>query len=152
MEKILRIITIIVVVVLLTNIVVGLISGLNESERISPSDTITEGQIRVYDDRVVIYMDNPYLAEYTNSNSMDPVLDEGANGLLIIPKEEDLNLGDIVSYQSEHNENLIVHRIVEIGNDDLGTFYRMKGDNNSSVDFEKVRFEQIKYKTLGIIY
>ncbi len=153
MEKLLRAIIVIAAVAMLANVAVGLLSGSSAPEVISPSDSISENQIQVYDDRVVIYMDNAFLAEYLDTNSMDPVLDTGANGLLVIPKSEgDIRVGDIVSYQPDDIADLVVHRVTSIGTDSLGTYYTLKGDNNRSSDPGKVRFDQIRYKTLGIIY
>jgi len=45
-----------------------------------------------------------------------------------------------------------VHRVVYKGKDSIGTYFILKGDNNEEVDPGKVRFEQIKYKTIAIIY
>ena len=156
MEKPLLIFTLILTVLLATNLAVGLISNDSEfyaKEMLSPSDTVAENQISVYDDKIVINVEGAYWAEYSDTNSMDPVIDKEANGIEIVPKSEDeLKVGDIVSYEPYNNEGLIVHRIVGIGSDNLGTYYTMKGDNNSSVDPERVRFNHIKYKTIAIIY
>ncbi len=46
---------------------------------------------------------------------------------------------------------LIIHRVVEIGEDEQGTYFITKGDNNFFSD-GKVRFGQIKYVTIGVIY
>lgn len=153
MEKLLGVIIVIAALALLANVAVGLLSGPSAPEVISPSDSISESQIQIYDDRVVIYVDNAFLAEYLDTNSMDPVLDAGANGLLVIPESEgDIEVGDIVSYQPEGISDLVVHRVASIGTDSLGVYYTLKGDNNKSSDPERVRFSQIRYETLVIIY
>ncbi len=122
-------------------------------ERASPSQYVTSDNVEVYSDHVTVNVKDAAWAEYADTNSMDPVLDSGAKGIEIMPKEEsELSAGDIVSYVPSGSSDLIVHRIVNISQDNLGTFYTLKGDNNSSSDPEKVRFNQIKYKTIMIIY
>lgn len=155
MKKILILITIILATAMVANLAVSSIS--NDfgilTEKASPSDTVSPNQIQVYKDKVVLDIQNAEWTEYTDSNSMDPVLDSEANGIVVVPKSDtELKIGDIVSYQPISDENLVVHRITGTGTDELGKFYVMKGDNNSSADPEKVRFDQIKYKTIGIIY
>ncbi|MEK6817072.1 MAG: hypothetical protein AABY09_05635 [Nanoarchaeota archaeon] len=127
--------------------------AVNSYSNQSPSDYVSEGQIRVYDDMVVLDIDEAKWVSYEDTGSMKPVIDVGANGLEIVPKSEsELGVGDIVSYQAAWNENLVVHRIVEVGSDAFGTYYILKGDNNTGQDSGKVRFSQIKYKTIAIIY
>ena len=84
---------------------------------------------------------------------MDPVLDETANAIEIIPKsEEDIHLGDVVSYKSKLVNSVIIHRIIKISRDEKGTYYTLKGDNNKMPDPEKVRFNQIERIVIAIIY
>ncbi len=122
-------------------------------EKISPYDHIKNNQIQLYKDKIVIKVDNPTLTSYADTNSMDPLLDDSANGLEIIPKnEDDVHIGDIVAYESTLVDGLIVHRVISVNNDEKGLYYTLKGDNSSSPDPEKVRFAQIKYLLIGIIY
>jgi len=68
-------------------------------ERNSPQDRIKDWQIEVYQNRVVINIDDAQWAAFADTNSMDPVLDKGANAIQIVPKsEDDIKVGDIVSY------------------------------------------------------
>jgi signal peptidase I len=123
------------------------------NERISPQDRINEDQIHVYKDRIVIYIPEATYARYADTNSMDPILDEGATGFEIIPdSEEDIRIGDIITYQPEWTSNLVVHRVIEIGEDEQGWFAYTKGDNTSSIDPGKIRFEQVKYVLVGVFY
>jgi signal peptidase I len=81
---------------------------------------------------------------------MIPLFDKGANGIRIVPRnEEDIKVGDIITYESDNG--LIVHRVIEIGHDDEGPYFVPKGDNNWFSD-GKVRFEQIKYVTVAVVY
>jgi len=122
-------------------------------ERASPSDWIKEDQIKVYNDRVIIDLKDAEWASFTNTNSMDPVLDEKANAIEIIPKSvDDIHVGDIISYNSNYVDGTIIHRVIKIGSDEKGWYCIVKGDNNQSPDPGKIRFNQIKRILVGIIY
>ncbi len=121
------------------------------AEQLSPADHIQESQIKVYKDKIELDVQNAIWSKFTNTNSMDPFLDEGANGIEIVPtSEEQIHVGDIISYESK--DNIIIHRVVKIGQDEQGTYFIVKGDNNPVQDPEKVRFNQIKGILVGIIY
>src|SRR3989339_1401103 len=138
MNKLLPI-TILLAILVMANMAVSIFS--ESPEKSSPSDTVKEGQIQVFEDRIVINVSNAGWAGYRDSNSMDPVIDSEANGIVVIPESEDeINVGDIVSYTPAGSEDLVVHRIVNVGSDDEGRFYTLKGDNNSSSDPDRVRF------------
>jgi len=123
----------------------------NEIKVNAPSDKITQNNIEIYEDKVIIKIENASLSKYAGTQSMVPVFDTGANGIRIIPESEKcIKLGDIVTYESD-NGNLIVHRVIEIGEDDEGTYFIVKGDNNLFSD-GKIRFSQIRYITIGILY
>ena len=125
----------------------------NAKEQLSPEDHIKEKDIHVYDDRVVIDIVNPFWASFTDTNSMDPIIDEHANSIQIIPKNlEEVHLGDIISYKSDFSSGVIIHRVVFIGQDEEGTYYYLKGDNNIMRDPGRVRFNQLRRITVGIIY
>ncbi len=120
-------------------------------ERVSPGDHIKEDQIKVFDDKIELNIPHAVWSRFSNTNSMDPFLDEGSNGLEIIPASEDqIQVGDIISYQLK--EDVIIHRVIKIDHDENGTFYIVKGDNNPVQDPGKVRFNQIKGILIGIIY
>ncbi len=122
----------------------------NSYEEASPSDYIQEDNIKLYKDRVVILIDNPSMSSYADTNSMLPVLDAGSNGIKFVPKsEKDIKVGDIISFKFE--DKIIVHRVVSIGSDELGTYFITKGDNNKYAD-EKIRFSDIVSKTIAVIY
>lgn len=119
----------------------------------SPKDRISESDILAYNDKVVINVKNPIIAKFTPTRSMDPVLDSDANAIEIVPTSpEDIHIGDIVSYQSEMINSVIVHRVVDIGYDSNGVYFTFKGDNNKSSDPERVRFSQIRRIVVGILY
>jgi len=117
----------------------------------SPYDWVKEEQINVYNNKVVINLENAQLAGFVDTNSMDPLLDENSNGIEIVPESiVDIHIGDVVSYRS--GEDIIIHRVVFVGVDDLGWYALMKGDNNDVRDPERVRFEQVQRVLVGVIY
>ncbi|MCH7850652.1 MAG: S26 family signal peptidase [Nanoarchaeota archaeon] len=116
----------------------------------APSDTINERDIIILDDMVILKIPNSTLSSYASTGSMNPLFDEGANGIRIVPEfESDIDVGDIVSYRS--NGKLIVHRVIEKGFDEEGLYFIVKGDNNSLSD-GKIRFDEIEYLTVGVIW
>lgn len=121
-------------------------------ERASPSDWIKESDIELSYDKVIINVNKPRWSKFTDTNSMDPVLDTNANAIEIIPKKPaDLQVGDIIAYDSAYSSGTLIHRIVKIGND--GEWYVIaKGDNNPANDPGKIRFHQIKRVVVAIIY
>lgn len=116
----------------------------------APSDFVNEDQIQIYDDKIVINVPGASISKYAATGSMKPVFDENANGIRVIPKsEDDIKVGDIITF--EQDSNLIVHRVIEKGMDGEGVYFITKGDNNNISD-GKVRFKDVKYITIGIIW
>ena len=125
----------------------------NNKELNSPSDWIKQNQIHLYEDKVVIDLENPQWAVFTDTNSMDPVIDDGSHAIELIPQSsEQIKVGDIVSYKSEYADGTIIHRVIEVGEDEEGWYCRMKGDNNAFEDPGKIRFDQIRRVLVAIIY
>lgn len=117
---------------------------------VAPQNWITEEDIILRDDMIIIKVDNARLSYYEATGSMKPVLDAGANGIRIVPESVDkIDVGDIISFRK--NGILIVHRIIEKDVDEKGIYFITKGDNNNFND-GKVRFEDIEYVTIGILY
>lgn len=133
-----------------SNVEVPFATGFASSDVGAPNDWVSDEDIIVFDDMIVLRIANATLSNYADSGSMKPVFDEGANGIRIVPaRAEDIEVGDIVSYRFDGF--LIVHRVVEKGIDDEGVYFVMKGDNNLVSD-GKVRFEDIEYVTVGVIW
>ncbi|MBN2142093.1 hypothetical protein JW711_02065 [Candidatus Woesearchaeota archaeon] len=119
----------------------------------SPGDRVKEDQILVNNERVLLNIQGAEWATFTDTNSMDPVIDKGANAIEVKPESvDDLYVGDIVAYESEYADGLIIHRIVYKGEDENGIYFILKGDNNPASDPGKIRFEQIKRVVVAIIY
>ena len=122
-------------------------------EQPSPIDHIKEEQIHVYENRIIIDLQGAHWSSFANTNSMDPLIDETSNGIEITPTSYDqVQVGDVVSYESRLVDGIVIHRVVEIGEDERGRYYILKGDNNDEEDPERVRFEQIKGVLVGILY
>lgn len=122
---------------------------LGEKEISSPYNRVKESDLQLFPDKLIINFPGIALASYTNTNSMDPLLDERTTGIEVTPKtEEEIHVGDVVSYKS--GNDLIPHRIIQISEDEQGWYAIVKGDNSESL--EKIRFEQIKYVLIGVIY
>ena len=124
---------------------------IGDNERNSPKDRIKENQIHVYQDKIVIDLDEASWSSFVDTNSMDPVFDKGTNGIEVMPKTPyDVNVGDVISYQ--YKDSIIAHRVVKAGVDEKGFFYITKGDNNVIKDPAKVRFENVRGVLVGLIY
>jgi len=120
----------------------------------SPSAAIDAEDIRVLGDRVEIRVPNVIPAVFTDTNSMDPVIDAGTTALeLTITSPNQVQVGDIVSYETSLAPGIfVIHRVVEKGADEDGVYFILKGDNNPTTDPEKVRPEQLRRKVIGLLY
>lgn len=127
-------------------------AGLFGSEDVpSPKDRVQEDKIHVFPNQVLLDIRGAQWSRFTDTNSMDPVIDSGSNAIQVIPQSsDDIQVGDIISYDSEYGT--IIHRVIETGKDKEGWYATAKGDNNPSPDPFKIRFKQIKRVVVGIIY
>ncbi len=118
---------------------------------ITPSDRISQDQIKVYQNQIVLNIKDASWATFTPTGSMKPLFDEKSNALEVKPTSpNDIKLGDIIAYKSD--DGIIIHRVISIQQDDLGIYYIVKGDNNQTADPQKVRFAQIQGVVVAIIY
>ena len=125
-------------------------TGLVSLSEISPSDWVAEDDIIVLRDRIILKIGNATLSNYAATGSMKPLFDIGANGIRVVPdSEEDINIGDIVSFR--FSGRLVVHRVVKKGVDENGVYFVTRGDNGL-IDDGKIRFNEIEYVTIGIIW
>ncbi|MBS3090274.1 hypothetical protein J4433_00710 [Candidatus Pacearchaeota archaeon] len=122
----------------------------SSQEKASPSNYINASQIEIQDSRIIITIDNASMGRFANTSSMMPLIDEDSNSIRIVPSSpEQIHVGDIITF--EQDNILIVHRVIETGYDSNGWYATTKGDNTEQND-GKIRFEQIKYITIGILY
>lgn len=123
----------------------------NVNDMPSPHDRIKPAQIKVYDDKIVLEIKKSFLVSFAPTKSMDPVLDVEANAIEIKPESpEDIFVGDIIAYQN--GDEVIVHRVIEVGYDENGWFAITKGDNNPVNDKTKVRFENVRGIVIALVY
>ena len=114
----------------------------NNPALISSENIIIDGN------KIIITLDNSSLSTFAATSSMLPTLNHNTKAIEIPPVN--LNIGDIISYRQ--GEDVIIHRIVDIGQDVDGKYYITKGDNNNVVDPNKIRDNNIKGKVVVVIY
>jgi len=147
------------------------IFGVSGQERPSPSDIVQKTGIIAddYAQKVIIdlhQLNIPFskpvkvwVPPIPDTNSMDGAFDIGNNNILIAGADEwehfklfdFLKVGDIAVYEVEAGRP-VIHRIIEIGQDAGGAYYRFKGDNNTTSDAARVRGNQIKWLSIGVVY
>ncbi|MFH1173743.1 MAG: hypothetical protein V1725_01275 [archaeon] len=121
-------------------------------EKSYPGDKLSESKILVFKDRVVLDVQNAQWAKFTDTKSMEPVFGARSNAIETTPMSADeLDVGDIASYLTDDG-SVIIHRIVYKGEDDQGTYFIFKGDNNPSNDPGKIRFNQIQRQVIALVY
>jgi signal peptidase I len=131
----------------------------------SPSDWLTPSDVHVTGTRVLVDVPSGHRFEtavFTNTKSMDPVIDAGAQAIQIVPESPDeIKVGDIISYAPGQitiagttitDTGIIIHRVIAIGSDKDGWYAIAKGDNNPSPDPLKVRFSMVKHLLVGVFY
>ncbi|MBI2583893.1 MAG: signal peptidase I [Candidatus Aenigmarchaeota archaeon] len=120
------------------------------SERNSPRDRINHDQISVWRDSVNILMSDVSTAIVSDTNSMDPTLDEGSTLLLVKPQDKsDILEGDIITFYRDGR--LIVHRVLQLGADEEGWYAVTRGDNNPADD-GRIRWKDVDRVVAGILY
>ena len=145
----------VIIVLLLILLSVTVISAnkqlLGGNELHSPSDWVKEDQIKVFNDKVILNIEDAIWARFTNTNSMDPFIDETSNAIEIKPDNaEQINVGDVISYKTAYGT--LIHRVIEKNQDEAGIYYLVKGDNNTLRDPFKVRFEDVKGVVVAVVY
>ena len=128
-----------------------MVSGDEKQHNYAPGNHVTGEQIRVYEDRVVLAVEETKWASFTDTDSMLPFFDEYSHALQVKPERPDqVAPGDIITYRQ--GTSTIIHRVTARGIDEAGTYYFVKGDNNAEHDPVKLRFEDIETVVYGIIY
>jgi hypothetical protein len=141
--------------IFLSIIVISLLAAgvfsLSGKEVDSPSNWIAPEQIKVYKDRIVLDIQDSFWAQFSDTNSMDPFLDEDAHAIEIIPESPlDINVGDVIAYRTSTGTK--VHRVIALDSDADGMYYVVKGDNNLFRDSERVRFSAVNGVIVAVIY
>ncbi len=136
-------------------VITGFAVGNAEEERhaLMPADRITEDTLRTSDEGVLIKIANATIGRIEGTNSMRPLIGSESSAVMVRPHNaEDIKEGDIAAYESDDAAGLVLHRIVRTGSDEGGWFAITKGDNSRKEDPERVRFEQVRYVVVGILY
>ncbi len=122
-------------------------------EKESPADRIREDDISVSYNSIRIDIKNAKSRKFIDSNSMDPLIDQGTTTIEIKPKNPDeIKVGDIIAYTVEGYDYAFVHRVVDTGRDSEGVYFITKGDNYYKEDSNKIRFEDIEGIVVGVLY
>jgi signal peptidase I len=119
----------------------------------APNDHISEEDITVLDDRVIIRVSNPQWARFAPTGSMKPIFDQNSNAIEVVPKDPaEIREGDIISYSVDGMDNSVIHRVVSTGYDGNGWYAVVKGDSNTTADNAVVRWTQVRRLVVAIIY
>lgn len=115
-----------------------------------PHDFINNSYILNDNGRLTLNISNYSLVRFEGTGSMEPVFGEDSTGVGIRPQVlEDVHIGDIVTFKK--NGIVIAHRVVDIGEDEEGIYFIVKGDRND-FDDGKIRFSDIELVIVAIIY
>ena len=102
-----------------------------------------------------------------DTKSMDELFDAEANAIVIYGADNEnqqimvdwmaeqwltdpMKGGNIAIYSSA--QAFAIHRVIKVGFDNEGRYFKFKGDNNSSEDPWKIRDSEIKYLTVLLAY
>lgn len=85
-----------------------------------------------------------YKAYIITTESMSPTINSGDVIIIKKCKEEDLKIGDIVTFKQ--NGETITHKITDITKREKKNEYTTKGNNNNTEDSKKISFENIEGK------
>lgn len=85
----------------------------------------------------------PYSIMGVGSGSMNPVIKKG-DAVIIhkIKDEKDIKVGEVIAFNNKGKT--IIHRLIEVKNENGTKYYYTKGDANNSRDNVKLKFKDIK--------
>ncbi len=128
------------------------ISILASNPSLVPVSRIQEGEINLTNESVVILVNNPFLARFSDTGSMLPLISHESKAIQVIPANySEIMPGDIISFENIMGET-IIHRVIETGFDEQGWYAVTRGDNTYKDDPEVVRFPQVRRVLVAIIY
>jgi len=136
------------------------------AERPSPGDWIPWSKITIEGNKLTAQLPpgvRTWLCGVGESGSMDPVLDDGTMCLMFEIKDGTpltanyLIVGDVAVYRrpTPTFNVLVRHRIIEIGHDEQGRWFKFQGDNpvtNRKPDKWLIRDSMIKWVVVAIFY
>ena len=80
------------------------------------------------------------------SGSMEPEINIGDIVVVKEVKEEQLQVGDVISFRQ--GQSVVTHRIIQIEKTENGALFTTKGDNNNVEDKTKISIDMIEGKTI----
>lgn len=90
---------------------------------------------------------------FADTHSMQPAIGHNANTIEFVPiSPADIRKCDIITVNTTSQKMPNAHRVMDIGQDESGTYYVTKGDNNIFADPERVRFSQVEGVVFAIVY
>ncbi len=93
-----------------------------------------------------------YRCLWVASGSMEPVIHEDQYILCKVTDGDNIEIGDIVGYRKIEEitgiKKIIVHRVIDIYEEDGITYFIFKGDNNELQDEKPVKQEDLMYKVI----
>lgn len=113
---------------------------------LSPSASIRLEDVSTSYTGVHIAIKEPRLVQFTDSKSMDPVIDTQSTGILVPASLESIHVGDIIVYA--YGGRNIVHRVIE----KYEYYLILKGDNLAQPDPVQVTQDMIVGKIVGVMY
>lgn len=81
-----------------------------------------------------------YIVYTIGSASMEDTINVG-DVVIVDKKDKNFEEGDIIAFY--HNDVILVHRVVNIYEDDYGIYYQTKGDNNDDADAWLVKEDDV---------
>jgi signal peptidase len=96
---------------------------------------------------LILRTDSPMMAVV--SNSMKPTFERGDLLMVMgVESPSDIAENDIIVYRLEGQTNSIVHRVIEVVNQNDQVLFKTKGDANSSPDPRLVKPHEVRGKVL----
>jgi hypothetical protein len=136
---------------LLSTIDLSQASSLKAKEIPSPQIRIGTDSIAFLPDKVIINKPGIMGSTYTNTNSMDPILDQGMTGLSYpVNKDTELYEGDIITY--DINGRLYTHTIKYILQNNNEKIYIVSGTTSNFLLNSKVPHNKVLYVKVGNIF
>ncbi|MBR9699458.1 hypothetical protein GOV09_03325 [Candidatus Woesearchaeota archaeon] len=118
----------------------------------SPQDRIKESDFKVRGNTLEVDVGGEFIiARFTDTRSMESIITSDANAIeRKVDDIDEVEVGDIISYDSPFVDGIIIHRVVEKGKDEKGPYLRTKGDNLDYIDPIKIR--EVNAVVVGIWY
>lgn len=81
-----------------------------------------------------LYLRTSHPIGYIESNSMYPSYQKGDLVVIYGKKSEKIEVNEVILFEIEEVPNPVLHRVIQIKENNTGIFFRTKGDNNSYED------------------